>query len=286
MKILILGTGGYVDAVLIPALKKFKNIEIFITSNNSINIFNFSKRHNIKYFNYQFQIENFEAFFLCMTPLDNLQYLNSIPYEKFVWIEKPLFPFKEKQLINFKNKIIKSHVNLHVGFNRSCGHAKNLIKENLKNNLNLIEINYQIFKEEISPFSWRNSRIYHSPFWVDGINAYDLHRNCAQILTGNTIKNSEFVSSKTILEKDDGSLLFKIIYDNDKNKVITKIGNVFEANLKINNKKFDIWDNKNAIKFCFHNINDMFKRKFNFENSFYSHFYMRNLLTNKMKYTY
>ena len=51
-----------------------------------------------------------------------------------------------------------------------------------------------------------------------------------------------------LCKKDDGSLILNIIYESDKNKVITKIGNVLKSNVKINNKIFDIWDNKSAIK--------------------------------------
>ena len=88
------------------------------------------------------------------------------------------------------------------------------------------------------------------------------------------------------IEKDDGSLILNIVYEINKNKVITKIGNVLKSNLTINNKNFDIWDNKNAIKYCFHNIDDMFNRKFNFESSFLSHYYMRDLLSKNMQYIY
>ena len=286
MKILIYGIGGYVDAVLLPALRKFNDLEIFVTSNNCINLFNFSKRHKLRSYNQQFDLNRFDAFFLCRAPLENLEFLKLIPCQKFIWIEKPLFPFIKKELIKFKNQIYKKHKNLHVGLNRSSNCSINLIKELIESNANLIEINYQIFKEEISPYTWRNSRVYHSPFWVDGINAYDLHRNCSRLLNKNVIEKNNFVSSKQLIEKDDGSLILNIVYEINKNKVITKIGNVLKSNLTINNKNFDIWDNKNAIKYCFHNIDDMFNRKFNFESSFLSHYYMRDLLSKNMQYIY
>ena len=286
MKILIFGIGGYVDAVLIPALKKFNDLEIFVTSNNCINLFNFSKRHKLRSFNKQFNLSTFDAFFLCRAPLDNLEILKLIPSEKFIWIEKPLFPFIEEELIKFMNEINKNHRNLHIGLNRSSSGSINLIKKFIKSDKNLIEINYQIFKEEISPYTWRNSRIYHSPFWVDGINAYDLHRKYSQLLNKNANENDNFVSTNKLIKKDDGSLILNIIYESDKNKVITKIGNVLKSNVRINNKIFEIWDNKSAIKFCVNNIDDMFNRKFNFNNSLLSHYYMRDLLSETMQYIY
>lgn len=173
MKILLIGVGGYVDAVVIPTLKRyFPGWQITLYGHDPVNSYNVAQRHSVIVYDEE-PFKKYDIFFLTVPFWDYKYFIDQIPNDRLLWLEKPLEDIEANAIERFHDSIRDRIPKTFIGMNRRQ------LLENSNNELYLGQINGNFkIPVDYSFFSligsWKHSMIKGGIFYTDGIHAIDL----------------------------------------------------------------------------------------------------------------
>ena len=159
VKIGVIGTGAHAIGVILPILKKFKNIEfIGVSSATGLSASHVARKYGFKYVttDYYKIIDDPEintVFILTRNSLHSKITIEALRQEKNVFVEKPL-----ALTIDELNEVIstwkKSPSHLMVGFNRRYSSFTKEILEKTKNRQGKALALYRVNAEKLDPTHW------------------------------------------------------------------------------------------------------------------------------------
>jgi predicted dehydrogenase len=234
-KLLIIGAGGYISAIVIPTLKEhFKGIEITVLSKRPSNTLTVAARNNVNAIESLDDIKKYDLYFLAIPPVDYEYFLKLIPKDKPLWIEKPLSEASEEHLMQIENLLQKFTSNIYVGFNK-----REILNEVALPNSNTSgKLSMKVYYEEsMNKNLWKQYMLKGGVYFADGIHMIDL----ALYILG------EDSSIELVVKTDD---LWKFEVISTKGKLIVEIGNHALDLIDINGyQNSDFVKYENSLKF-------------------------------------
>ena len=251
-KLLIIGAGGYITAIVIPTLKKyFTNIDITVLSKRPSNTETVAIRNNVKAIKNLDDISSYDLYFLAIPPIDYEYFLKLIPKDKPLWIEKPLSEVDSIHIDSIEKLLSQFTSNIYVGFNkREILNDIKLPQSNIVGNLSM-KVDYE---DAMNKNLWKQYMIKGGVYFADGIHMIDL---ALYILGKDAIIK---MTSKT-----DDLWTFEVI--SKIGKIIVSIGNDVKDLVQIDsykNTQFTCYDN--SLKFFKLSFEKFMDKKSNYLN--------------------
>tara|TARA_Y100000389_G_scaffold10797_1_gene10031 strand:+ start:15164 stop:15994 length:831 start_codon:yes stop_codon:yes gene_type:complete len=250
MKIIIIGIGGYVDAVVLPILKRnYKQLDISLLSHNPLKSHNIAEHLSCSV--HDGSLEKYDYYFLNTPIWDYESFIKKIPLNKPLWLEKPIADISDNNLEIIRSLIEQRTASTHVGLNQRYINKLTSYKnnENIRGTFD--------FKVEFNPAmsctDWKHSLVEGGIFYTDGIHAIDL----ALYILG---EKSE-ITSAIISECDKWQFNVK----SKKGEIQVNIGLVDESRYLINSENILVDEGKNRSQSMFR---DAFYAFLNGESNF------------------
>jgi hypothetical protein len=211
MKILIIGVGGYIDAVVLPIITKlFKPSEIYIASHNSLKSHNLSMNLGLSV--HTGLLDKYDFYFLNTPIWDYSTFLDLIPNNKPLWIEKPISDIANGELETINKCIEQRNSNTYVGFNQRKLYGLQSI---MKSKFIEGSLDFRVeFNKSVLYSQWKHCMIEGGIFYTDGIHAIDL----ALFILG---EKSLISNAYT---KNPYTWIFEVV--SERGKIIVTIGNI------------------------------------------------------------
>lgn len=250
--LLIIGSGGYIDAVVLPEIKShFPNLKIGVLSRRPHRSKTFALQNDLYEVKNLEEIKDYNYYFLASSPLDFTTYINYFSEGSHLWLEKPIseLALEEHNLIK---ESLKKFSTIRVGFNKRF-----LLPQELLESPNLQgEITFHVERNEASSKSlWKDYMIQGGVYWSDGVHAIDL----AQFVLG--------IDSQITFKEFNQSLLHAEVTHGE-SKIDVKIGNDQKNRIKINQVELkDFMTNEISRSLFNQNFSEFMKEKSNIEDT-------------------
>jgi len=162
MKVLIIGSGGYVSSTVLPALSGM--CDISIGSKNHISAINLARQYRVEFFDLNRLLdEKFDLYFFALPTHEVSTIPRKLPVFSKIWLEKPLTDLMSESINTLVEMVDTNNFDVHCG----------LLKRSL---LSSIPVKVESFKYKCNvprQKNWKNlSRL--GAMWVDGVHAIDL----------------------------------------------------------------------------------------------------------------
>jgi len=225
-RLLIIGAGGYVSAIVLPTLKKhFKDIDITVLSKRPSNTKTVAAKNSVNELRSIEDIDTYDLYFLAIPAVEYEYFLKLIPKDKPLWIEKPLSEATHKHFDSVTSELEKFTSNIYVGFN------KREVVSDIQIPVAGIsgELSMKIYYDESMKKSlWQQFMLEGGIYYADGIHVIDL----ALFILGSD------ASIELLVRTED---LWRFDVRSSKGVLIVEVGNAANDLIEINshvNKDF------------------------------------------------
>ena len=171
MKFLIIGIGGYVEAVVLPVLKaSFPSIEISIEAHSPIKALNISNIDGLTI--HKGNYDQYDLILLNPPPWEYTNFLKKIPKNIPLWMEKPIASFSTGDLERIYTLVSQRSSITNVGLNLRHLYQADHVSEShpLTGRIDL-QVDYDL---NIGLYNWKHAAIDGGIYYTDGIHAIDL----------------------------------------------------------------------------------------------------------------
>ena len=257
-KILIYGSGGYIESIVLPCLQsKFPGKDIVIMSNRPVHALNIARKYGVTPLLSLDDIFDFDTFFLASSPLDYPEFIRRLPFRSHVWIEKPVCEMSSDALDDITSAVVAQRISAHVGLNKRYAIS---ITSYVNSDSIEGQINLNIpFDPGMWRTSWRQYLLHGGVYWADGIHAFDL----ALYLLG---ENANLSFSCMNCEG------WKAIADSPRGKIYIHVGNSASNYLVLNGQQLtDFWSPATSIQSFETNLAGFLQGESNWDSAFSSH---------------